>query len=225
MVALIHSGDKNSWVWKYWKYYYAKYWDFRIPTVFLSEEKDLNWDQVINIKSGTGPWATTLLNSLDKIHTEYIIYMHEDVFLTNHIEYNTLIELYKLMKTNDLQLIKCSGHDAGWREAENNLPKTDMKVNEEPIYLYPNHIDYLVSHQISIWNKEFFKSTLKCGESPWQHELEGTKRLRARNISIHAFCSEENEPNSRPIPHIEAVRAGKPRTKLAIEMFKKVDDD
>lgn len=222
--AVIHSGDKNSWVWKYWKYFYEKYWDFSIPTYFLSEDKPFEWDKVTNILTGSGPWATTIINSIHKVATKYIIYMHEDVFLTNPIEVDTINNIYDTMESNDLQLVKCCGHDAGWREAENNLEDTSMKIGDERLFKYPNHIDYLVSHQVSVWNKDFFLSTLQEGESPWQHELEGTKRLRRRNIPLYAFVSKENEPNARPIPHIEAVRGGKPRTSYAKKLMEIVDD-
>lgn len=49
--------------------------------------------------------------------------------------------------------------------------------SESPFFFHPTS-KYLVSHQPSIWRKDFLLSCLKPGESPWVNEYEGTKRLQ-----------------------------------------------
>lgn len=225
--ALIHSGDKNAWVWKYWWYYYQKHWDFdRIQTTFITEVLRPTFNEHVTVKTtGTGQWSTELIKALEDISIKYVIYMHEDVFLTNKIQTEVIEKIILAMELNNLNLVKCSGRDAGWREAETRVTPTDIRIGNEILYLYPNDLDYLVSHQVSVWNTRFLASTLVPEETSWDHELKGTPRLRRRNVPLYAYCSEENEPNNRPIPHIEAIRRGKPRTQLAVEMMRKADED
>jgi len=60
--------------------------------------------------------------------------------------------------------------------------KTDMyKLKPtalEDLYEYLPESDYLVNHQLGIWNREYMMSVLEPGESPWTNEIEGTKRVR-----------------------------------------------
>lgn len=222
LCSLIHSGDKNAWLWPLWRHYYTKFWDHRqVPTVFLSEEKDLGWDKVENIKTGTCDWSTGLINALDKVDYEYVIYQHEDFFLVAEPSFKIINNIVDIMKDKDLQLVKCCGKQAGTPGSTKHMTRTRIFVHDRYLQVYPNHLDYLTSHQISIWNKEFLKSTLLAGESPWEHEIEGTKRLRKRNIEIHAWCSDFDDPVCDPIPYDEVITKGQERRP---ELIKEAQD-
>jgi len=202
---LIHSGDKSENIWKYWYYYWKKYWtcsDF-IDTVFLCENKQKEFPGVTFKKTGNVSWATGLINYLENIDVTYIIYQHEDYFLTEPTNAVMAKSLIDLCIARDFKMLKCCGHWAGFIDENVPMKKIDInnhdikndsngelvKVNEsdDNIWLYNNYSPYLISHQTSIWNREFLISTLKHGETPWEHELAGTIRLRRRNIPVYVY--------------------------------------
>jgi len=205
-ICLIHSGDKAEHVWDYWYYYWKKYYTCGYDTIFLSEEKSKNYDGVHFAHTGKVPWGEGLLNYLGKIEVKYVIYMHEDYFLTEPTKKEKMEELIKIVKDNDIQLLKHVGHWAGnpdhWKDGNHFLEKSDIGDN---IWMYCNNEPYLISHQTSIWNKDFLLSTLQPQYTPWCHEIEGTTNLRKRNIPLFAYRG------GNPFEYCETMQSGKVR--------------
>lgn len=189
-VFLIHSGDKSCNIWDYWYYYWKKYWtchDF-IDTIFLTENKSEIYEGVRFFHTGDVPWSDGLINFLSSVGYKYVIYQHEDYFLTEETNAKVAKDLIEVCKENDLKLLKCCGLWSGCPEwnKDGAFTKTDLYHD---IYRYNNENSYLISHQTAIWEKDFLLSTLKRNDTPWCHELAGTARLRERNIPIHAYRS------------------------------------
>lgn len=211
LISLIHSGDKARWVWPHWYRHYSKWWTGwdKIDTVLLTETKDAHFDHVINVKSGRGKWGEELIRVMKGMDCTYVLYQHEDYFLTGETDINFLLSITKLMKSENIPLIKCCGPGAGiWRGEEEPwrvgvLQKTDLKVEGVEVLEYPHHVDYLLSHQISIWNKDFIISTVKPEYSPWEHEIKGTREVRQREVKIYAII------DKTPMPYEATVRRGK----------------
>jgi len=69
--------------------------------------------------------------------------------------------------------------------------------------------DYLMSHQVTLWDKKFLSLQLKKNEHPWRNERRGTKRLKRLNPEIfHVdYFSENGKPeinaNNSPIKRSE----------------------
>ena len=188
---LVHSGDKSERIWDYWYYYWKKYWtckDF-IDTVFLSEIKSKDFEGVKFAHTGNIKWADGLIYYLESIRdVKWIIYQHEDYFLTKETDHNTAKVLIKICQDNELNLLKCCGWWGGYIDENAPMVENDMGGG---MWSYHNNSPYLISHQTSIWDREFLLSTLRFGETPWEHELSGTARLRQRNIPLHVYrgCS------------------------------------
>lgn len=213
-ITLVHSGDRNNHLWEYWKYYFDMYWDFsRMNVIFLSENKTIDYNKVITKTTGNVSWSKGLKTELNNINSKYIIYMHEDYFLTAKVDFDVLEEILTHMRKRNIKLVKCCGKTGGYSSAYSDFKPTDMKVGDKYLQKYSNKTDYLISHQPSIWNKKFFNSTLKWEESPWSHEINGTIRLRRRNIPVYVYSSNEDEPNTYPIPYKEVYGKGKIRKK------------
>ena len=54
--------------------------------------------------------------------------------------------------------------------------------------------DFLMSHQISIWNKKFLYAQLKNIEHPWRNERRGSKRQKKGKDEIYQIdLISENE--------------------------------
>lgn len=210
-ILLVHSGDKYAWVWDYWYYYYSMRWKAgdHIDTVFVTEERPFEWPGIIQAQTGPGlSWSDGLGKVLKALPAEvkYVIYQHEDYFMEEETWTNDLLALIECVKRYDMKLLKCCGWWAGYMDDKHPMTESGITVRvhgtEEPVWNYPNESPYLVSHQTSIWDKEFLFSTLFTGESPWAHEICGTQRLRERNVPIYAYRGK------CPIPYGETITHG-----------------
>ncbi|MEJ7611222.1 MAG: hypothetical protein WKF88_08605 [Ferruginibacter sp.] len=111
--------------------------------------------------------------------------------------FNQIIEL---TQKNNWQQVKL--HSSG---VYKTIP-TDYFIEGFNIAKIDNaNSDFLMSHQVTIWNKRFLIKQLKRKEHPWRNERKGTKRLKKANpkiIHIDYFSENENEEinkNNNPI--------------------------
>lgn len=216
LAYVIHSGDKSEESWDFWYHYYKKHWTCKdvADTYFISEGKRKEYEGVKFICVGEGiPWSNGLHYALtQRIDAKYIIYQHEDYFLTENTFPHIIKVLIGLMDEHDMSLIKCCGWWAGYMTDEAPMTLTEIKANDEYkekkfkyLWLYNNESPYLISHQTSIWKRDFLISTLELEESPWGHEIMGSNRLRKRNIPIYAYRGK------CPIPYAETMVHGEIR--------------
>lgn len=164
--ALIHTFDKYSWLWPGLFESYKENWNQDVklylgtdiaPSVPVSS-------QFTTLLSGDGEWSDRLTKLLVQIPTEYVFYAQEDHWLFKNPP--NLIELVDFMYKNDVLRLQIS--------PVNHFYTLEKGQN---IRFFTHNSKYLVSHQPSIWKKDFFLLCLKSGETPWQNEYEGTKRL------------------------------------------------
>jgi hypothetical protein len=119
--------------------------------------------------SGPGEWSNRLIKLLEFIPTEYVLYSQEDHW--PELE-PPLYEAMEFVIKHDLHRLQISPVNQFYSLTGSELPLFFHKSSK-----------YLVSHQPSIWRKDFLLSCLEPGESPWVNEYEGTKRLQKRDIS------------------------------------------
>lgn len=207
IISIIHACDRNSYAWDKWYDRYSKFWPNEIPTVFISEEKKFERKGIVNLRLGIG-WQQGIIKALDNYITEkYIIYQHEDFFLTAPVDYDLLMELLRVTCTYEADIMKCCGKHGGWDNAKfKKLEHGDMNGR---VMIYKNSNEYLTSHQVSIWDKNFLRKTLDPKNNNWQHEIEGTRLARKLNPKILAYRSDKNPPDCQPIPYIEVIKHGR----------------
>ncbi len=114
--------------------------------------------------SGTGEWSNRLRSLIKKIDEEYIFYIQEDMWPSAPPP--DLRQLLQLTVDKDLLRLQVA-------------PVTRLYTLQGggyPVY-FSMTSKYLVSHQPSIWRKDFLMQCLQPEESPWTNEYEGTKRL------------------------------------------------
>jgi hypothetical protein len=181
IALLVHSCDRYELLFKGFYYFFNKYWDFNVPCTyyFATEEKDVVYDKFVNIKSGKGEWSDRLRILLQKIPENYIIYFQEDMWLNKAIDANFFRQLFDFTISNDWKQVKI--HSS---EVYKTIP-TALFINGFNIAKIDNgSSDFLMSHQITLWNKQFLISQLKSKEHPWRNERRATKRLRKLNPEI-----------------------------------------
>jgi hypothetical protein len=196
VAVVIHTFDKYDFLWEGWYYYFTKYWCFDLPfkIVFMNDSKTIRFsnNKIEQVKTGEGEWSDRLIAGLDKLDQEYVLYMQEDFWLNEPINYGKFLWLSKQIidnKFNKLMLtsISVSG-------LENDREKTNLCYLDYHIYKIKNSERYLMSHQPTIWNKEFFRSCLDSNESPWNNEYAGSNRLRTRNEDLKFYHFIQDKP-------------------------------
>jgi hypothetical protein len=206
VAVIVHSCDRYALLFKGFDYFFSKNWDFSIPSkcYFGTEEIEVDFENFKNIKSGRGEWTNRLVRLLDQIDEEYVLYFQEDMWLNKPVNKAFFVELFDLTIKN------------GWHQVK--LNSANVSVTEEtPFFIEGFNISkldnkksgYLMSHQVTLWKKDFLKAQLKPNEHPWRNEREGTKRLKKLNPEIyHAdYFSENGMPahnnNQNPIGRSE----------------------
>jgi hypothetical protein len=116
--------------------------------------------------SGYGSWSDRLTRLLLKIPTDYVFYMQEDQWPTQKPP--DLVKMMQIMTENNLFRLQISP----------NVRFYTLKNAENPAF-FDLKSKYLISHQPSIWRKNFLLDQIRYNENPWINEYEGTKRLNS----------------------------------------------
>jgi hypothetical protein len=177
ITLLVGTCDKYSHLWNKFGTLFDKYWDksINIQKYFLSETKEFNDYGFRSILPGKVSYSDCLKYALDRVDTKYVLWMQDDYFLRKTIN-KSKFEFYQLLMDTGVDRL-------GIHEDSQYYSKSHVIDN---IYrLYQNSL-YTISMQASIWNVNFFKSCLiKNGnETPWEFEMQGSKRLNTTNHTI-----------------------------------------
>jgi hypothetical protein len=88
--------------------------------------------------------------------------------------------------------------------------KHPFSLKDSNIAKVDNHAsDFLMSHQVLIWNKKYLMDQLPNGEHPWRNERKGSKRLKQLNPDIYLadYFAENGKPeinkNINPVKRSE----------------------
>lgn len=140
-----------------------------IPKYFGTDAEDhgkFDFKDFKVIYSGRGSWSDRLVQLLRKIPTDYVLYMQEDHWPTQNPP--NLAEMMQIMVENDLFRLQIAPITRYYT----------LKKGQNIAFFDPKS-KYLVSHQPSIWRRDFFLKQIRHGENPWINEYEGTKRLNS----------------------------------------------
>lgn len=181
IALIVHTCDRYELLFKGFEYFFLKNWNFEIPVsyYFATEEKSVDIRNFKNIRSGKGEWSNRLAILLDQIEEEYVIYFQEDMWLNKPVDKEFFKELFKLTIQNKWLLVKLNS------SAVFKTNRTDLFIKGFNVSVLDNKKSgFLMSHQVSLWDKAFLKQQLKAKEHPWRNERKGTKRLRKLDPEI-----------------------------------------
>ena len=195
IALIVHTCDRYQLLYKGFEYFFKKYfpyWEVPISYYFLTEEVDHPTTIFTNIKTGKGEWSDRLLNALEQIPEEYVIYFQEDMWLTKPVDSDTVKQILDFVIKEQTDLFKLSS---------NSVYKTNPAgkyINGLAVTLLDNvRSKYLMSHQVTVWNKLFLMGQLRFREHPWRNERKGTERLKVLNPEIYhidLFTENEHQP-------------------------------
>lgn len=175
IALIVHACDRYELLFKGFEYFFTKNWNFDIPVTcyFATEELSVDFKNFKNIKSGKGAWSDRLSNLLDQIEEDYVLYFQEDMWLSKPVDPEVMTSVFEKAVAQQWLLVKLNSS-----EVFKTIDTADFIKGFKVSILNNKESQFLMSHQISLWNKAFFKRQLKPGEHPWRNERKGTKRLR-----------------------------------------------
>jgi hypothetical protein len=204
---LVHTCDRYQFLYQGFSAFFNKYWDFNIPCnyYFATENLDVNIEGFKNIRSGSGQWSDRLAYLLrNEIKEKYVIYFQEDMWLSKPVSPTFFTELFTLIEANNWKQIKLTSSDVY------HTNTTGIEVEGFTIAQLDNEKSgYLMSHQVTIWDREYLLNQLPKDEHPWRNERKGTKRLKRLNPQIFQvdYFSENGHPEINANPNA-ALRSG-----------------
>ncbi len=203
VALLVHSCDRYELLYKGFEYFFSKYWssDINCRLYFATENKKVTLGNFENIQSGNGEWTDRLAVLIkNKITEPYILYVQEDMWFDKKINPDFFNTLFELAVQNDWQQVKLHSSDVYKTTA------TDIFIEGFNVGKVDNEkSDYLMSHQITLWNKNFLLKQLHKNEHPWRNERKGTQRLKKLNPVIYQidYFAENGQPeinkNNNPV--------------------------
>lgn len=206
VALLVHSCDRYELLYKGFEFFFSKHWSSAIDCnlYFATEQKNISITGFQNIKSGKGEWANRLRVLLtEKIPEKYVLYMQEDMWLNKKINPDFFNQLFALVKEKDLQQVKL--HSSGVYSTIG----TGSFIEGFSVAIIDNEVsEFLMSHQVTIWNKNFLLQQLYHHEHPWRNERKGTKRLKKLNAVIyHVDYFAENGQGEINDNHLPVLRS------------------
>jgi hypothetical protein len=175
VAILIFACDRYELLFKGFDHFFKKNWDNSIflKKYFSTEKKDIGIEGYIHLKSGYGEWTDRLKKVLNQIEEDYIIFMQEDMWFSKNAPERVLAQILLYIQENDLKLVKLHSSEV-YKTKELNIDFSGFRLSE----VVKQESNFLMSHQVSIWDKKFLYNQLKKHEHPWRNERRGSKRLK-----------------------------------------------
>ena len=206
VALLVHACDRYEFLYKGFEFFFSQHWDFGIPCkyYFATEEKRVTINGFQNVQSGNGQWSDRLVVLLKKIPEDYVLYFQEDMWLNKDVNHAFFKQLFQLAIQYEWMQVKLHSSEVYKTKATQlfvegfNIAKLDNESSQ-----------YLMSHQVTLWNKKFLIQQLYKSEHPWRNERRGTKRLKKLDPEIfHAdyFAADgkaEINTNNHPLKRSE----------------------
>ncbi len=182
VALLVHTCDRYEFLYKGFEHFFNFYWNFDIKCnyYFVTEYKNASIQGFETIQSGSGEWANRLAFILrEKITEEYVLYFQEDMWLTKKVNKAFFDDLFALVIKAGLQQVKLHSSPV-----YKTVPTDTFIEGFNLTELDNRSSDFLMSHQVTLWNRLFLLNQLKNNEHPWRNERKGTKRLKKLNPQI-----------------------------------------
>ncbi len=172
------------------------------PYSFLlnTETKDFNTSipNITTFKGGNVSWSDRVLNAVNTIDSEYILFFLEDFFLISPVKENIFeIALTLIEENKEIGVINLNP------DIDTRAWITKGNYNEYYCEL-KRWSDCRINAVAALWRKDFLIKMLKRGESPWEFEVNGSKRAR--------FCKEKilclSDPKHAPFDFHLYIKEG-----------------
>ncbi len=167
MKVVISTCDSYAWLAPIFLHFYRKNWpDNPYETVYLTETREI--DGVSTFCAGKIEWSDRTAKYLEASGDESFLLFFDDYIIEKLV--NTgIVERAEKLCVDDIGCLRLQRHDHESR----HLAKSAVTGYKE----YPHDKPYSVSLQIAVWQREFFFEFLRKGETVWDTEIKGSKRI------------------------------------------------
>ena len=202
----IHTCDEYEKFWNGMFYTLDSYWDYNyIPVYFANEEKlisdividckgseyypDKRITQILTGKTDKNGFSDRFIKSVESIPSKYLIYLQEDMWLKRSLGNDLLNDLIKFMDNVNADSVRI--HSKLWYYDSYELEPTEYIVHGQR--MLKSTSGCLLSHNATIWRKDYILKHQRNGEDPWTNENEGSNRMSLDNnnnyhYNIHWYC-------------------------------------
>ncbi len=167
---LISSCDAYSDAWSPFFTLFSRYWpDCPFPVYLISNNQTVDIEGVSSIALGQDQkWASNMLQALDVLPHEQILYFQEDYFLQRPVNNDKIRDLMMFVKQSGAGYVRLTG-----------IPDPDVRhENSLGLGLLSPDLKFRVSLQASLWQRQTLLNLIIPGESGWDMEIKGTARAR-----------------------------------------------
>jgi len=183
LAIVVQTCDRYQFVWEQWaKCFQGTFVPKDLPVYFVTEQiKNIHIkfpSNIYNLRIGPGEWSDRLMRTLEILHNDFIFYMQEDMFpkiLLHKWHFELFIGILETFQFDALQI----SPNCEYYSLEEINSNQILSIKQ-----FSNESNYLISHQPRLWRRDFLYKSLIPHESPWVHEIEGTKRIRLKNPCI-----------------------------------------
>lgn len=203
---LVHTCDAYEGFWGGMFYTLDSYWNYNyIPVYFANEEKpmsdividckgtpyrpDSRIKQILTGKTDKSGFSTRFIEAVKQVPSKYVLYIQEDMWLKRSLDKELLQDLIKFMDDTNADSIRL--HAKLWYYDSYILEPTEHFIKDQRM-LKTTGGDIL-SHNATIWRKDYILKHQVEGEDPWLNEDAGSKRMLSDNnnnyhYNIHWYC-------------------------------------
>jgi len=172
--VLVVSCDRYADMWEPFFRFFRMFWKdcpFKIYLTTNFKTPDISGVTVLN--SGfESDWSSELASALRRIPEKNIILFLEDYFIREIVDEAELKSYLEYFSESGAAYMKLGCFSSKYNEL---WPYKTLK-NFPKVGIIEKSAKYLVCLQLTLWEKSFLESILVPGESPWQFEINGSRR-------------------------------------------------
>lgn len=190
MKVVVSTCDEYGWLIPVFMYFYRKYWpDNPHETIIITEFRPL--DGLVYYTNGEA-WSTGILNYIKQTKEEKFILFMEDMLLRKDVDTKRVKEAEKLCR-GDIGSVRLSNRPTRYFR---NHPKPEVIG---AFRRYSLGYRFATGIQPAIYQKEYLCDFFREGESAWETERNGVKRLVKLKSKWRLFWPETNITDTHPI--------------------------
>ena len=156
---VMFSCDKNDDLWPIFNHCLNKYWKDH-PTIYMfTETKKCNLFKTINFDYPLDKWTVRMRKSLAKVKENKILFICDDCFLREKVNYKKLNEALALLKDDVVSI-----------QLELSISKFDVKTEHKGFRKKTQYSPYIVSFFCGLWQKDKLIEMLDGESDPWTRE-------------------------------------------------------
>ena len=169
MKIVLYTYDKGRWLIPIFWHFYKKNWKDNPYKIDIITETEKIWFGDSVFYHGETSWVDGMIKYLRQLDDDKVLLIGDDFILTNKVNTKIIKNAKKVCKDN-VGCLKLT-YQNRYKEF---LINTEIKGFKE----YPLDKPYSMSFDAAVWQRDFLISILKSGESIWQTEIKGSKRIQ-----------------------------------------------